>query len=160
MPTNQQLEAANARLGDEIAALRELLAAASAAASLPMPASDGDMDKYREAAVLRTHYIAEFCQVDEAAVSGASILRARAKILRDAAEAPLPYAPEPDVTAGDFGAEIVSVPVTVVTAPSHAHAFIAEDGGACACGLRFADWCKAQRDYADETAHIAIEGTP
>ena len=51
--------------------------------------------------------------------------------------------------------EIVTVPI--VTAALHFHAFIAEDGGTCACGLRLADWA---REYDDaELDHIAIEGT-
>jgi hypothetical protein len=92
------------QLGDEIAALRELLAAASAAADLPLAATADGVMKRRETAVQRAGYVAAFCRMDEAAISAVSTLRDRARMLRDLTASPLPYEPETDDETANGGA--------------------------------------------------------
>jgi hypothetical protein len=92
------LQAANARLGVEIAALRELLAVVAALADVPEP--DGgyygpQRDAYAAAVEKRADTIAIYARMDEAATGNdaAWVLRSRARHLREEAAKPLRYTP-------------------------------------------------------------------
>lgn len=119
--TKEQLEAENARLGEENAALRELLAAASAAADLPLAVSADGVMKRRVLGVQRADYVASFCRMDKDAVDVVSVLRNRATVLRDLAAAPLSYEAEDD--------ELHAGPVAELRHGAFG------DGPDCGCGL-------------------------